>query len=417
MAMAIGTSTPVEPLTPESASRRIYETALTDSVVGTVGLEVETHLVDVSDVSQRPTWQRLAPAIAPEATRLRASVISVEPGGQVELSGAPAANITDAVAAMRHDEQRLRLVLADQGMGLAHLGADPLRAPQRINPRPRYRAMERHFHATGRAGAAATMMCSTASLQVNVQAGPRSTWARRVALAYQLGPTLTSIAACSPWLSGRDTGWVSARQRAWSGLDANTSGAMSLSGDPAGDWVRRVLAAPVLFATTAGGDAVSIARAVPFSAWLSGRVLLADRRPTLDDLGTHLSTLFPPVRLRGYLEIRYLDISAPRWWPAIAALTTTLMDDPIAADAAAEATEAATGRWEVAARLGVRDPVLARAARRCMTIAVERAPAELRTAVSDLAELVESGRSPGDLAAERIAEVGPEVFFGEVAHA
>lgn len=418
MTMAIGTSTDTaEPVTAESAAAYIYTTALADSVVGTVGLEIETHLVDVAAVAKRPAWQQLTPAIAPGITQLRASAVSVEPGGQVELSGVPAADVSAAVVAMRYDEQRLRLVLAEHDLGLAHVGADPLRAPLRINPKPRYRAMERHFHATGRAEAAAAMMCSTAALQVNLQAGPRSGWAERVALAYQLGPTLSAIAACSPWLAGRDTGWVSSRQRAWFGLDTRTSGAMPLTADPAEDWVRYVLAAPVLFATVADGGAVAVARSVPFSAWLSGRVLLADRRPTLDDLRTHLSTLFPPVRLRGYLELRYLDISAPRWWPAIAAVTATLMDDPSAAAAAAEATESTASRWAIAARDGLRDPALAASARRCVAIALEHAPDELRTAVADLAELVDSGRSPGDLAAGRISEVGPEVFFGEVARA
>jgi len=66
------------------------------------------------------------------------------------------------------------------------------------------------------------MMNSTAALQVNLQAGLRGEWPARVARAYRLGPTLVAIAASSPWLHGRDTGWKSVRQRAWSGLDART---------------------------------------------------------------------------------------------------------------------------------------------------------------------------------------------------
>jgi glutamate--cysteine ligase len=189
------------------------------------------------------------------------------------------------------------------------------------------------------------------------------------------------------------------------------------SGDPAADWVRYALAAPVLCAATEGGDVVAIARAIPFGAWLSGRVRLADRLPSLEDLRTHLSTLFPPVRVRGYLELRYLDVSAPRWWPAVAAVTATLMDDPIASAAAAEATEATAGQWDAAARAGLADPGLAASARRLMAVAVDRAPAEVHTAVADLAALVDSGRSPGDLAADRIAEIGVEAFLGEVARA
>ncbi len=405
------------PLTLEAASSEIYDAALADSVVGTVGLEVETHLVDIAAPAERVTWARICAAVDAATPQLRCSVITVEPGGQVELSGAPAAGVADAITAMRHDEQRLRLVLAEHDLGLAHLGADPVRTPRRVNPWPRYRAMERHFVATGQAEAGATMMCSTAALQVNLQAGPRSSWAARVSLAHQLGPTLVAIAACSRWLGGSDSGWASTRQRAWSRLDPRTAGPVPLTHDPAADWVRHALAAPVLFAKIEDGDAVSIARSVPFGAWLSGRVRLADRRPTVDDLHTHLSTLFPPVRMRGYLELRYLDICAPRWWPAVAAVTTTLMDDAVAADAATAATDGTAGMWEAAARRGLEDPELAASARRCMAISVDRVPPELRTAVADLAELVQSGRSPGDLVVDRISEVGALAVLEEVARA
>ena len=131
----------------------------------------------------------------------------------------------------------------------------------------------------------------------------------------------------------------------------------------------------------------------------------------------HLTTLFPPVRLRGYLELRYLDMTAPRWWPAIAAVATTLMDDPVAADLATEATERTAQRWTEAARDGLGDAVLAESARRCLAIAAERVPAGLGPAVADLAELIESGRCPGDLLAQRIAEIGPHAAFEELTHA
>jgi glutamate--cysteine ligase len=98
-------------------------------------------------------------------------------------------------------------------------------------------------------------------------------------------------------------------------------------------------------------------------------------------------------------------------------VVTTLMDDPVAADQASEATEPAAGRWRAAARAGLDDPVLADAARRCMSIAAGRTPAQLAPAVTDLAELIDSGRSPGDLLAERIGEIGPHAAFEELAHA
>jgi glutamate--cysteine ligase len=110
-------------------------------------------------------------------------------------------------------------------------------------------------------------------------------------------------------------------------------------------------------------------------------------------------------------------MTAPQWWPAIAAVATTLMDDPVAADMAVEATEPAAQLWTEAARDGLGDAVLAESARRCVAIAAARVPAQLAPAVADLAELVESGRCPGDLLAQRIAEIGPQAAFEELAHA
>ena len=72
------------------------------------------------------------------------------------------------------------------------------------------------------------------------------------------------------------------------------------------------------------------------------------------DLDYHLTTLFPPVRPRGYLELRCLDALPDRWWPALAALTVTLADDPVAADAAAELCAPVADSWETAARHGLR---------------------------------------------------------------
>ena len=101
----------------------------------------------------------------------------------------------------------------------------------------------------------------------------------------------------------------------------------------------------------------------------------------------------------------------------MAAVTATLLDDPHAADLAAEATEPTEGLWVQAARDGLRDPRIAASARRCLDSAVAHAPEPLATAVADLAQLVHEGRCPGDLFADRIAEVGPESAFEEAAHA
>jgi glutamate--cysteine ligase len=223
---------------------------------------------------------------------------------------------------------------------------------------------------------------------------------------------MSAISACSRWLSGRDTGYASARELAWSGLRDSPQQAA----DPVEEWVRYALAAPVMFCADDRGARPVLSR-VPFADWVSGRVRLDDRLPTARDVDNHLSTLFPPVRLRGYLELRYFDVCPPRWWPAVAAVVTVLLDTPAAADAAREATAPVGQLWAEAARDGLRDRRLATAARRCTEIAAAHVPDQLRTAVEDLADLVAGGRSPGDLVAERIAEIGPLDTFAELAHA
>ena len=416
-----------EPLTLDAAYAWSCRTALTDSQIGTVGLEIESHLVDLDSVADAVGWHRAEPIKDIIAAVTTSSAVTLEPGGQVELSGAPQPDIATAVAGLRRDWMGARLALAERNLGVAYAGADPLRPSRRVNPRPRYRAMEQYFAATGRAAAGSVMMNSTAALQVNLQAGPKSGWPERVARAHRLGPTLVAISASSSWLHGRPTGWKSVRQRTWSQLDPRACGpvpgcvaaeATADSGmDPASAWAHYAMGAPVVMVRAGYGQVEAVRTPVSFWQWASGLVRLGGRRPTVADLDTHLTTLFPPVRLRGYLELRYLDATAPRWWPAIAAVLTTLMDDPAAADMATEATERTASRWTEAARAGLRDQLLADSARRCLAIAVGRVPAELSAAVADLAELVESGRCPGDMQAERIGKIGPLAALEELAHA
>lgn len=426
-AFAVDAVDQAEPLTAAAAYDQARAAALAETEVGLVGLELETHLADLESVADAVAWSRVEAMTKLIGTVAGRTAVTVEPGGQVELSGPPEPGIAAAVAGLRHEGMGVRLALADHKLGLAYAGADPLRPPRRINPRPRYRALEQHFAATGRAAAGAVMMNSTAALQVNLQAGPRSGWAERVARAHRLGPTLVAMSACSPWLQGRDTGWKSARQRAWRGLDQRACGPVPgcVAGtadaddalDPASAWADFAMRAPVAFVRAGGDDMQAVGKTVSFGQWAGGQARLAGRSPTAADLDVHLTTLFPPVRLRGYLELRYLDVTAPRWWPAIAAVAATLMDDPVAADFATEATERSARMWTTAARDGLGDPVLAESARKCLAIAVTRVPDELRPAVEDLAELVESGRCPGDLLADRMREVGAHAAFEEMAHA
>jgi glutamate--cysteine ligase len=391
-----------------SAALHIAGASLEHGPIGRVGLELEAHCFDLHDPRRRPGWSELNDVIATVGPLPGGSAVTVEPGGAVELSGPPADGPVTAIAALAADREVLRSAFAEAGLGLALLGADPLRRPHRVNPGARYQAMERFFTAsrTGRAGAA--MMTSTASIQVNLDAGPRDGWADRVRLAHALGPTMIAIAANSPLLAGRFTGWVSSRQRVWSQLDSARCGPiLGASGDdPCTDWARYALKAPVMLVHTP--DAVAVTEHVPFADWADGLVLLGGRRPTTNDLDYHLTTLFPPVRPRRWLEIRYLDSVPDELLPAVVFLMVTLLDDQESAELAAEAVESVATAWDLAARVGLKDNRLYEAANRCVSVAAERAPAELFGSMQRLVQSVESGRCPADDFADQAIRKGIE---------
>ena len=324
----------------------------------------------------------------------------------MELSGPPLDGALAAIEAMTADQAVLRSTFADAGLGLVQLGADPLRPTGRVNPGERYAAMEQFFAASHTGSAGAAMMTATASVQVNLDAGARAGWADRVRLAHALGPTMVAIAANSPLLSGVFSGWCSTRQRVWSRLDSARCGpVLGLDGtDPATDWARYALKAPVMLVHTP--EAIPVSRYVPFADWADGRIRLGGRRAGIEDLDYHLTTLFPPVRPRGWLEIRYLDSVGDTLWPALVFMLATLLDDPAAANSAAEAVEPVATAWDVAARVGLGDPRLHAAAGHCVRLAAERAPESLREGMQRLAAMVERGRCPADDVTQHAAEAG-----------
>lgn len=381
------------------AARRIGAECLTDGPIGAVGLEIEAHCFDLADPMRRPGWAELTEVIATVPPMPGGSPITVEPGGAVELSGPPADSVLAAIAAMRTDRAVLTKAFAEHGLGLVLLGADPLRPPKRVNPGDRYRAMEQFFTASGTVDAGAAMMTSTASVQVNLDAGPRAGWAERVRLAHALGPTMIAISANSPLLGGEPSGWRSTRQRVWSRLDSARTGPVlgASGGDPADDWVSYALKAPVMLVQGMGtAPATPLTQVVPFADWADGRALLGGRRPTAADLDYHLTTLFPPVRPRGFLEIRYLDSTPDDVWPAVVFTLATLLDDPSAVEVAAVATEPVATEWDLAARVGLGDERLRTAALRCVQTVAELAPPELRAPMQRLLRRVELGRSSAD---------------------
>ncbi len=419
--MTVHQSQDLVEFTIDDARAHIEDTALRPSAGGQVGLELEFHLVDLARPGRRPTWAEVLTLAAGLPPMPSGSRVTVEPGGQVELSTPPGFGAAAAIAQLKADRAVLTRALAEAGFGAAPLGTDPARPVRRINPSERYLAMERHFSAVGCAESGREMMSATAALQVNVDAGPAAGWTERVSRIRRLGPVLVAASACSPLLAGRSSGWHSMRQQAWRGIDATRPPPFQHR-DPRVAWADYALGAPVMLVRDEGtGHLEAVTERVPFTAWLQGRAG-PSRRPTQGDLDLHLTTLFPPIRPRGYLEIRCLDALPDRWWPALAGLTVTLLDDPVASDRAAELCEPLHDErrpdpWLRAARDGLEDPQVRAAAAGCVTVAAERCPPELRPDLDAYAELVAAGRTPGDEVRERAAAGGPLTVLTEAARA
>jgi glutamate--cysteine ligase len=233
--------------------------------------------------------------------------------------------------------------------------------------------MERYFDRRGSAGR--VMMCSTAAVQVNVDAGPDTPTPGQVDLAarwdllHALIPVLVAAFANSPALAGRATGWRSTRARVWSQIDpARTSSAHRPDEDPRVSWARYALTAPVMCIPDDTADWLAPEH-LTFRDWIGGG---GPRRPGPAEFAYHLTTLFPPVRARGHLELRVIDAQrTDSDWAAAFALVTALVGDPVAADRAREALCPVAGPdWvTVAARNGLSDPVLAKAVLGCFEAA------------------------------------------------
>ena len=438
-----------EPLTEQDAEAQVHGICFKTGPPARVGVELEWLVRDRLDPTLPVDQQRAATAVAPlsAAGALPGrGTLTTEPGGQVELSSAPAAGLGQCIAITSLDLTALRQVIHQAGLCLSGQGLDPIRPPRRVLELPRYAAMEQFFDRAGPWGR--LMMCSTASVQVCMDAGGEgpgwSGFRWRWHLLHAINPVLVSAFANSPLRGGRPTGWKSTRQAIWARLDPTRTRppshaepapgrrpgrAWPPATDPRSAWVDYALAAEVMCVRRPGARDWSAPAGLTFRDWLRGA---GERPPTSGDLSYHLSTLFPPVRPRGHLEVRGIDAQPGDGWIVPLAVTAALLDDPLAAEqamAAAEALWHQPGRagaggggrgngwrpgspWWLAARHGPAHPALAAASRRCFAAAEAAlvragAPPVARQAVAAFAErYVNRDRCPADDVLDQ-AQTGP----------
>ncbi|MFD8720756.1 ergothioneine biosynthesis glutamate--cysteine ligase EgtA [Streptomyces sp. NPDC059629] len=381
----------------------------------TVGVEVEWLVHELRQPQLPVTSERLEAAYAALRTVPLGSALTVEPGGQLELSSPPAASLMECIGTVSADLDAVRTVLAERDLGLMGVGHDPWHTPRRFLREPRYEAMERCLDRTGTAGR--HMMCASASVQVCLDAGHEEPGplghTRRWWLAHQLGPVLVAAFANSPLVGARPTGWLSTRQLLWMEIGAGRAGAPPLDGDPRASWARHVLDAPVMCVRRDTGP-WEVPDGLTFREWTRSGV------PTREDLDYHLTTLFPPVRPRGHLELRMIDAQpGDDGWIVPLAVTAALFDDPEAAETAYRTVKPLAERamslpaphnplWLDAARSGLGDPELHEAAVVCFAAALEALPRlgatpEVVAAVTEyLDRYVRQGRCPADDLLDRL---------------
>jgi len=362
-------------------------------------LEQESHTYCLAEPSRHLHPDEVLDAVSAAAPPLQGSTVTVEPGGQVEVVTPPLDPWWSALDALRVAGAAVRDALAVAGIGVLGAGIDPFRAPARTLSKPRYDAMETYFDEWAPAGR--LMMTGCASIQVNIDNGDADTMARRWDLAHRIGPALGAAFACSPSATHR-----SARLAAWGAIDPSRTRAALASGDLAEDWSAYVLGARVMLLHEDDDRCEPVTTPIAFGEWIDDGI--DGRHPTMADLTYHCTTLFPPVRPRGWLELRWLDsLPAGLAETAVAAIVAVLTDEE-AGDRAAHACADVSTLWEEAARFGPQHPDLAAAAVIVLRDAAEAldrsgAPGAYAETVEDAAARWPArGRCPADDLEDRL---------------
>jgi len=394
------------PLTEAAAEEYVAERAFSTGTPGFVGTEVE-RLLRWREGPTRPVTPATVRAVLEGASAFpRHGRLTFEPGGALEVSSPPSPGIDDCLTRTAIDLTGVEGALAAAGIVPVERALEPVRPPRRVVRTPRYDAMQRFFDRRG--GAGRWMMCSTASVQVCVDAGHETGplgYRRRWALAHAVGPVLVAAFANSPLRLARPTGWCSTRQAVWLRLDPSRT-VPPAGGDPREAWARYALDAEVMCVRDDHG-AWAVPVGLTFRQWLrTGR----PRPATLEDLEYHLTTLFPPVRPRGYLELRMIDGQPGDWWMVPVAVVAALFGDAMAGDEVFALTERLhatrasyhSGPWARAARSGLHDPLLATTALEVFlaayaALARQNVSRPVRDAVAAYIErYVSRGRAPAD---------------------
>jgi len=281
--------------------------------------------------------------------------ISLEPAGQFELSGAPLETLHETCAETGRHVEQVKAVGERLGIGFLGLGMwpDKTRAELPIMPKGRYEIMLRHMPRVGSMGL--DMMLRTCTIQTNLDYASEADMAQKFRVSLALQPLATALFANSPFTEGKPNGFLSYRSHIWSDTDPHRTGMLPFVFDEGFGYERYVdymLDVPMYFVFRDGKYIDAAGQS--FRDFIAGKLpALPGERPLLSDWTDHLSTAFPEVRLKSFLEMRGADGGPWNTICALPALWVGLLYDQTALDAAWDLVKG----WDMDGREALRNAV------------------------------------------------------------
>ena len=280
--------------------------------------------------------------------------ISLEPGGQLELSGAPLRTIHQTCDEVNEHLRQVKDIADEIGVGFIGLGAAPIwtHEDMPLMPKGRYKLMDGYMQKVGTAGT--TMMRRTCTVQVNLDFSSEADMVQKMRVALALQPVATALFANSPFFEGKPNGHKSWRSRVWRHLDPDRTGMLPFvfeDGFGFEAWVQYALDVPMYFVYRDGVYHDALGQS--FRDFLAGKLpALPGETPTLSDWADHLTTIFPEARVKKYIEMRGADGGPWRRLCALPAFWVGLTYDQGALDAAWDLVKGWDAETREALRVG-----------------------------------------------------------------
>src|SRR5215472_6531385 len=281
--------------------------------------------------------------------------ISLQPGGQFELSGAPVETVHQTCSELMAHLAQVREVAGPLGIGFLGLGMTPdwTRAEMPTMPKGRYKIMTAYMPKVGKLGL--DMMYRTCTVQTNLDFSSEDDMVKKLRVSLALQPVGTALFANSPFTEGKPNGFLSMRSEIWRDTDNQRAGMLPWAFESGMGFERYVdyaLDVPMYFVKR--GEKYIDVSGRSFRDFFAGKLPeLPGERPTISDWANHLSTIFPEVRLKRYLEMRGADGGPWRRLPSLTAFWVGLLYDDDALNACWDMVKS----WTAAERQKLRDDV------------------------------------------------------------